>query len=100
MPTDSVSFIPNVGKPWSVEDLAQKVNVRFLVCLFVSLLTSFSPSFFQYFFLFLVDKRIIILLLLYGDNYPKAGKEALSLFLMIVFALGFDSHRELRGVKL
>lgn len=49
MPTDSVSFIPNVGKPWSVEDLAQKVNVRFLVCLFVSLLTSFSPSFFQYF---------------------------------------------------
>lgn len=24
MPTESVSFIPNIGKPWSVEDLAQK----------------------------------------------------------------------------
>lgn len=73
--------------------------VFLFACLFPSLLPSLPLSF-SIFFLFLVDKRIVILLLLYGDNYPKAGKEALSLFLMIVFALGFDSHRELRGVKL
>lgn len=26
MPSENVSFMPNVGKPWSTEDLAQKVT--------------------------------------------------------------------------
>ena len=36
MPTESVSFMPNVSKPWSTEDLAQKVNCIYTMrCLYV-----------------------------------------------------------------